>query len=553
MKKLLIAGVSLALVLGFGTVAQSEPQKQAVYQKTLSSFSVGVTSLTAAQKAQVRQSVEANPDAEKFICTGIRYVTQPQSANIEIRKRAKAACDYAKSLNPSLSTWVQSKVTQARSYAGKVLLTVKSPEVESAYYATFKNYCDKDPRPGEGFQSLEAAGQQFFRCGYPTRLVSVAMPSDSPTQVVTTRDELLDPLQCKLQNGPSATSALGFPRPDQKHFSLNPGPDTTFQVLPIYADDAPSKGRTPEADYGHYFDLIESWTKLSSDWGATSEVRIPGAYKNLGSKLADFKITHGRLAEPNKIAFLEKVISIFDAEIDFSDVDYIVIMVPPATPRSIIDQSQMVNATTNEKSGIDAVVLPGIPLTRESTNSDHPLSWMHGFVHAAVDFDDHYGDLVSEAGMGSWGIMTRVKTDWLALEKWQLGHIRDSQVRCADRTKESTHWLAPSQIQTTKEKLLMIPTGEYTAIVVESVRAVGLNYRLPERSEGALVYTINTNSNKHGFGYDVVTNQGANFNSQFIFDKAPLKVGQSVQVGKTQISVVEAGKWGDVLKVTQLD
>jgi hypothetical protein len=43
-----------------------------------------------------------------------------------VRKRAKAACDYAKELNPSLSTWYQNKPTQARSYAGKVLLTVKT-------------------------------------------------------------------------------------------------------------------------------------------------------------------------------------------------------------------------------------------------------------------------------------------------------------------------------------------------------------------------------------------------------------------------------------------
>lgn len=76
-------------------------------------------------------AVEANPNAEKFICTGIRYTSQPMSENIKVRKRAKAACEYAKQLNPNLSTWYQNKPTQARSYAGKVLLTVKSPtEVE---------------------------------------------------------------------------------------------------------------------------------------------------------------------------------------------------------------------------------------------------------------------------------------------------------------------------------------------------------------------------------------------------------------------------------------
>jgi hypothetical protein len=96
-------------------------------QKTLASFSSTATTLTNLQRSQVKAAVEANPNATKFICTGIRYVSQPMSENIKVRKRAKAACDYAKTLNPELSTWYQNKPTEARSYAGKVLLTVKSP------------------------------------------------------------------------------------------------------------------------------------------------------------------------------------------------------------------------------------------------------------------------------------------------------------------------------------------------------------------------------------------------------------------------------------------
>lgn len=98
-----------------------------VNQKTLAAFSSTATRLTSQQKAQVKAAVDANPNADKFICTGIRYYSQPMDINIMVRKRAKAACEYAKQLNPSLSTWYQNKPTQARSYAGKVLLTIKSP------------------------------------------------------------------------------------------------------------------------------------------------------------------------------------------------------------------------------------------------------------------------------------------------------------------------------------------------------------------------------------------------------------------------------------------
>ncbi len=131
MRKLLALILSVFLVLGFGVTAQSSGVKYKVYQRTLATFSGNATALTDAQRAQVRRAVEENPDAEKFVCTGIRFHSQPMSINIMVRKRAKAACEYAKQLNPNLSTWFQNKPTQARSYAGKVLLTVKSPEGSS--------------------------------------------------------------------------------------------------------------------------------------------------------------------------------------------------------------------------------------------------------------------------------------------------------------------------------------------------------------------------------------------------------------------------------------
>ena len=110
-----------------GVSEQPAKTKFIAAQKTLATYRNSVTQLSSLQKAQIRASLDANPNAEKFICTGIRYHDQPMSVNIMVRKRAKAACEYAKQLNPELSTWYQNKPTQARSYAGKVLLTIKTP------------------------------------------------------------------------------------------------------------------------------------------------------------------------------------------------------------------------------------------------------------------------------------------------------------------------------------------------------------------------------------------------------------------------------------------
>ena len=95
MKKLLALAASVLLVVSFATPAQSAGAKYSVYQKTLSAFSSTATTLTSQQKAQVKAAVDANPTAEKFICTGIRYYSQPMSVNIMVRKRSNAACEYA--------------------------------------------------------------------------------------------------------------------------------------------------------------------------------------------------------------------------------------------------------------------------------------------------------------------------------------------------------------------------------------------------------------------------------------------------------------------------
>jgi hypothetical protein len=123
-----IALLLVGLLFATGLPLASAAAEYSAEQKTLASFSGSVTTLTTKQKEQVFAAIKANPNAEKFICTGIRYYDQSMSVNITVRKRAKAACEYALKLNPNLSTWFQNKPTQARSYAGKVLLTIKSPK-----------------------------------------------------------------------------------------------------------------------------------------------------------------------------------------------------------------------------------------------------------------------------------------------------------------------------------------------------------------------------------------------------------------------------------------
>ena len=94
-------------------------------QKVIRVFAPRATTLSAAQKTVIKNMVLEHANADKFICTGVRREGGSRAENIMIRLRAKAACEYAKEINPSLSTWYQSKVTKAPSYVGRVLLVAK--------------------------------------------------------------------------------------------------------------------------------------------------------------------------------------------------------------------------------------------------------------------------------------------------------------------------------------------------------------------------------------------------------------------------------------------
>jgi len=108
-------------------------------QRTLTRFLPADRELNATHQGQIIDVVSDSPDADKFICTGIRLIGQPMSENIKLRQRAKAACEYAKFHNPNLSIWYQSKPTRVASFNGRVLLTVKTPIQETTNYAT----CEK--------------------------------------------------------------------------------------------------------------------------------------------------------------------------------------------------------------------------------------------------------------------------------------------------------------------------------------------------------------------------------------------------------------------------
>lgn len=555
MRKNLTGLVLAALLLGGTTPAESADITN--FQTLLPPFSGNSTALNAKQQTQLRQTLGKYKDATSITCTGLRLATASKAEQTRTKNRAAAVCKFAKQQNPQLTIATLTKTTSQRTSAGKVQITIKTAEGETSNsYANFKNMCDIDFANDPRWSANDRAMRNYGFCVRPSRIVESTMPATAPKTAITQRSSLLNPQQCKIENGPQSRMLIGFPRSNQPWYKLNPGPNTVYQIVPIYSSDAPKGSKTPYEEYGHYFDFLEQWTKYNADNGSKVEIRVPKEYLVFPKPIAPYDIYHGNDA-PSSLQFRQDVITAVDPKIDFSGVDYIIILVPANTPEKVMGQNGFQRVNTAEARDLHIIAFSGQRFeTPNITQASSMLGWLHALYHPGANLDDHYGksgDIhgANEIGMGNFGLMTRVQTDLLAFEKWVMKFISDDQVRCLDKSQTTTSWLAPTQVKTTKEKLAVIPTGPHTAIILESWRATGLNYKLPKQTEGVLVYTIDTNESRHGYGYEVVTNRRSNYRDlpHFLLADSPLKLNESVTVQGVTITVKETGKWGDVIEV----
>ena len=287
--------------------------------------------------------------------------------------------------------------------------------------------------------------------------------------------------------------------------------------------------------------------------------RIPDKYFMLPNTLKSYDVgsrwitpnsPHSDAAKPNFGRLAEDVVKIADPEIDFSVANHIWIVGPPNTKRSALvnfsNYRQVIQ--TNEK-----------PFTRIYV-TDHPYNYevgwgyftgagptgqLHEWMHSS-------GTLSTESGLSVWGLTAEMQSEMLAWDKWMTNMITDEQVRCAPQNQTTTHWLKPSSIKGGGyEKLLMIPLNSYQSVIVESIRSVGYNFKIPKCQTGVLIYTIDRHLHQNGFS--LVQSPGKKkkcaYDKQKPAELAAFQPGESVNIWGSKITIVEAGDFGDVVRV----
>ena len=97
---------------------------------------------------------------------------------------------------------------------------------------------------------------------------------------------------------------------------------------------------------------------------------------------------------------------------------------------------------------------------------------------------------------------------------------------------------------------MIIPTGTYTAITIESRRSYGWDSFLSPKDQGVLVYTVDTRVPYKRSPMQIITT-ARSVDREWYTDSA-LKEGETVTTNGWKITVVESGDFGDVVKVEKV-
>jgi hypothetical protein len=414
--------------------------------------------------------------------------------------------------------------------------------------------CVKDPKVPKAWKEYQDFTWNYPTCPHPYRYVSGKLTSKTPKTAQSDRSELLTVDQCMIAN------FWGTQRAKQARGEIL-GPNYTLQFVPFQTPDYKVKSN-PQKDYKDWVKAMEDVMNKQSDLPFNFKITVPDKYFMIPNELKTYGVgskSGGNMSTYLKLA--QDVVAAADPEINFAGSNTVWFVGPPNSKKIHLSGLALYNQNivTQEKTFSKSFVT-GHPYAYELKNRQKSgnefdgsgaLGFMHEWGHSSGTFT-HISEVVGQPNqMMNWSVMFQKDADWLALHKWILQMISDEQVRCAPKNKVSTHWLKPSTIKGGYEKLLMIPLSSSDYLAVESIRPYGYSFKIPKCQQGALVYV----ASRYGQGYSERTihipsnTKKSKCPGQTISEKGALINGDSVSYGGVKITVVEAGDFGDVVRV----
>ena len=434
----------------------------------------------------------------------------------------------------------------------------------------FQNLCDPDPLVPLEWADVQAWGVKYYSCTPELRYVPGPSVLVKPAIDLSDSSKFLPIDTCKLKNPPIQWPLRGFPLSPK----FQPTKRMNIQILATSFKNHTATSN-PMEDHKRMIDLFVSTLNNISDIPINPVVFPVTKYIQLPREVEEYKM-YEHLG--NTDLYAKDVIDAWDPEINFTNVDYVLILIPKTVSIEEFNRAINFNPFRTAEKTITAVMAEGPFLLVEGTNrnaqySNNVNAYFLGFMQATMihegiyhmlGLDDHVGDEkyrdphvpdpsdMSLLGTGSWGNMSGLQGELITWDKWTAGLIYDAQVDCVNGLQATTHWLRPSSSRGNFTKMVVIPLSQSKAIVVESRRSTGYNFKFPLDTEGVLVYTVDTTETRNKYGISVVRptyRTGDRFLKGVLLGDATLKRGESLDVLGYKISVLENGDSGDVVKV----
>ena len=417
--------------------------------------------------------------------------------------------------------------------------------------------CEKDPKVPAGWKKYQDFTWNYPTCPHPYRYVSGKLTSKKPKTAQSDRSELLSVDQCMIAN------FFGSQRAKQARGEIL-GPNYTIQFVTFQTPDYKVKSN-PQKDYKDWVKAMEDVMNKSSDLPFNFKIVVPDKYFVLPNELKTYGVgSNSGAITTNFLKLAQDVVAAADGEINFAGANTVWFVGPPNSKKKDLSGIALYNqnVVTQEKT-FPKTLVTSHPYTYELKNRQKSgnewdgsgaLGFMHEWGHSSGTFTvfaSVLGGSQEKEGSMQWGVMQSKDGDWLALHKWILQMISDDQIRCASKSKVTTHWLKPSTIKGGYEKLLMVPLSSTEYLAVESIRPYGYSFKIPKCQQGALVYV----ASRYGGGWDErtihipSTKKKKKCPGESISSTGALVNGDSVSYGGVKITVVEAGDFGDVVRV----
>jgi len=348
-----------------------------------------------------------------------------------------------------------------------------------------------------------------------------------------------------------ASIRTGFPRhPDY----VDRDKTTVVQLIYAKSPNAANPG-SPAEDARYWIENAGNFLSDMSGGNTKIEWRFEDKYFEMAKPIDSFKVT--RVQGGNPWGLVQATISASDSAIDFSDVDMVISVFPPDVKSSEIDYSPALpgfkSSPFKTKEGkIYRATMVGSDARRENGHliMAHEIGHLLGLTDL-YSYEWKQGSTFADQFpfLGQFDHMNHAmgaSKEWLGWNRWIIGFLSDRQVRCVTNQPRTVHQLEAISSPMQGTKIVVVRTGKFKSLVIESRRNTRHDARASEASNGLLVYQVDTRVFS-GRGPIRVVRKSSSIDPMYA--DAPLREGESLNVAGFTITNLGSGPDGDTVEV----